>query len=288
MPLLHHLLLPLLIARPLLPICYLDLIPAYLCRRHLPLLLLLRGLLRLPLPSRRRLLCIPSLLLILETLNRIKSLLLFLLQKPLPLVVLSEVGFGRPLGLKGCLRIGLKVCEEGADFLVLFSELKEHGLIAELGLRGLHDVIRLSSTSIGRVPGSLSTFIPRLALSLPHHGLCLRIIFDFNALQPLAASYPPPVERLSHIGKLHLLARLLIYSRASNHLMPVISTYVIHLLQVAAEALLVFEDFGVDQGEVEELVAVIWHRGIEGLKLREKVWWATLESLAYNILRLKK
>jgi hypothetical protein len=43
--------------------------------------------------------------------------------------------------LKGCLRIGLKVCEEGADFLVLFSELKEHGLIAELGLRGLHDVI---------------------------------------------------------------------------------------------------------------------------------------------------
>jgi hypothetical protein len=70
--------------------------------------------------------------------------------------------------------------------------------------------------------------------------------------------------------------------------MPVISTYVIHLLQVAAEALLVFEDFGVDQGEVEELVGVIWHRGIEGLKLREKVWWATLESLAYNILRLKK
>ena len=68
--------------------------------------------------------------------------------------------------------------------------------------------------------------------------------------------------------------------------MPVISTYVIHLLQVAAEALLVFEDLGVDEGEIEELVGVIWHRGIEGLKLREKVCWATLETLAYNILRL--
>jgi hypothetical protein len=229
MPLLHHLLLPLLIAGPLLPICYLDLIPAYLCRRQLPLLLLLCALLRLPLPSRRRLLRIPSLVLILETLNRIESLLLFLLQKPLPNFVLSEVGFGRPLRLNGC-RLCLEVCEEGADFLVLFSDLQEHGLIAELGLRGLHDVIRLSSTSIGRVPGSLSTFIPGLVLPLPHHGLCLRIIFDFDALQPLAASYPPPVERLSHIGKLHLLARPLIYSRASNHLMPVISTYVIHFL----------------------------------------------------------
>jgi hypothetical protein len=79
MPLLHLLLLPLLIAGPLLPICYLDLIPAYLGCRQLPLLLLLSSLLRLPLPSSRRLLCIPSLLLILETLNRIESLLLFLL-----------------------------------------------------------------------------------------------------------------------------------------------------------------------------------------------------------------
>jgi len=93
---LHQLLVPLLIAGPLLPVCYLDLIPGDLGCWQFALLLLLSALLRLPLPS-RRLLCIPSLILILETLNGVESLLLFLLQKPFALVILRKVGFGRPL-----------------------------------------------------------------------------------------------------------------------------------------------------------------------------------------------
>ena len=69
--------------------------------------------------------------------------------------------------------------------------------------------------------------------------------------------------------------------------MPVVSTDVIHLLNVATEALLVFEDLRVDENEVEQLSGLIWHGAIEGLELLEKVSWTFLETLAYNILSLK-
>jgi hypothetical protein len=75
---LHQLLVPLLIAGPLLSIWDLDLITGNFCWRLFALLLLLDAILWLAFRS-WSLLCIPSLLIILETLNGIEPLLLFLL-----------------------------------------------------------------------------------------------------------------------------------------------------------------------------------------------------------------
>ena len=97
---LHQLLLPLLIAGPLLPIWDLDLITGNFCCRLFTLLLLLGAILGLAFRS-WSLLCIPSLIIILETLDGIEPLLLFLLEKLFPLVILCEVGFGCSFVLLG-------------------------------------------------------------------------------------------------------------------------------------------------------------------------------------------
>ena len=105
---LHQLLVPLLIAWPLLPIWYLDLITGNFSWRLFTLLLLLGAILGLAFRS-RSLLCIPSLIIILETLDGIEPLLFFLLEKLFPLVILCEVGLGRSFMLLGS-RFCLEVC----------------------------------------------------------------------------------------------------------------------------------------------------------------------------------
>ena len=97
---LHHLLVPLLIAGPLLPIWDLDLITGNFSCRLFALLLLLDAILWLAFRS-WSLLCIPSLLIILETLNCFEPLLLFFLLKLYSLIILRKVGSGRSFLLLG-------------------------------------------------------------------------------------------------------------------------------------------------------------------------------------------
>jgi hypothetical protein len=105
---LHELLVPLLIAGPLIPIRDLDLIAGDFCCRLFSFLLLLAAILRLALCS-RSLLGISSLLVILKTLDGIEPLLLFFLLKLFAFIFLCEDGLGRSFLLLRP-RFRLEVC----------------------------------------------------------------------------------------------------------------------------------------------------------------------------------